>query len=455
MKITSTAGHNVYNKGIFDPGAVKYPHVEAGINKEAVSKLIPLLRNQGHEVLDATPYNQKFSHKKEHHKLRCKRVDEFKSDLYLDIHMNSGGGEGVECWVYSKDSKAYDYAEKICQSISKEMNIKNRGVKVNPNYWSVSLCKSPAIIVEGAFVDSVTDMKNFTAEKYALAIAKVFGEVKEDKKEIKKEDKKESELYRVQVGAFSKKENAENTLKNLKDAGFEGFIKNDIIEESKNNIITNPNVIPKSKSLSKYYETKNGLKVIETIPSNLYVARLKGKTLRQVGVYGINGTFQNNKEAHLARSIWGLLANKNGIIGPNSYQNSPKGHKKGTLIYYQDRSLEVKRINNIKEITKPIIFAVGGGTLLPDYNPKLEGTASDILRTTAHTGIGFKGGRVFLFVHKKCSMLTFKSYVEKELKLDQAIFLDGGGSTQMNYTNNRGIYSSRPLSNGIFLKEVH
>lgn len=33
-------------------------------------------------------------------------------------------------------------------------------------------------------------------------------------------------LYRVQVGAFSKKENAENLLAKLKQAGFEGFITN-------------------------------------------------------------------------------------------------------------------------------------------------------------------------------------------------------------------------------------
>lgn len=443
MRITVTAGHNVYVNGIFDPGAVKNPYVEADIVKETVAKLISLLKEQGHEVLDATPYNQKFTGKtntlarKSHHELRCKKADEFKSDLYLDVHLNSGGGKGVECWVHNKNSKAYPYAEKICSSISKEMNLNNRGVKVNPNYWSLSLCETPAIIVEGAFVDTSADMEKLNPEKYAIAIAKVFGDIT---KEVEKK------IHRVQVGAYSKRDNAEKTLEELKKAGFEGFIKTDII--------TNPNVIQKPKPLSEYYETSNGLKVIETIPSNLYVASLPGKTLRQVGVYGINGTFQNNKEAHLLRSIWGLLANKNGIIGPNSYQNSPHGHQKGTFIYYQDGSLEVKRINNIREINKPIIFAIGGGTLLPDYNPKLEGTANDILRITAHTGIGFRDDRVFLIVHKNCHMTTFKSYVEKDLKVDQAIFLDGGGSTQMNYVSGKGIHSSRPLSNGVFLKEV-
>ncbi len=32
-------------------------------------------------------------------------------------------------------------------------------------------------------------------------------------------------LYRVQVGAFSNKQNAEATLKKLKAAGFDGYIK--------------------------------------------------------------------------------------------------------------------------------------------------------------------------------------------------------------------------------------
>lgn len=38
------------------------------------------------------------------------------------------------------------------------------------------------------------------------------------------EQQKSNTLYRVQVGAFSVKANAENMLKKLKDAGFEGFI---------------------------------------------------------------------------------------------------------------------------------------------------------------------------------------------------------------------------------------
>lgn len=279
MRITVTAGHNIYVNGIFDPGAVKNPYVEADIVRETVAKLISLLKAQGHEVLDATPYNQKFTGKtntlarKSHHELRCKKADEFKSDLYLDVHLNSGGGKGVECWVHNKNSKAYPYAEKICRSISKEMNLNNRGVKVNPNYWSLSLCETPAIIVEGAFVDTASDMEKLDPERYAIAIAKVFGEVKEDNPAISID-----KIYKVQVGAFSVKDNAEKLLQELKSKGYNGFISESDVEMKKESEKT-------TKPLSQYYE-EYGLKVIETNPDNVYVSLLPGKTLREFGIYG-------------------------------------------------------------------------------------------------------------------------------------------------------------------------
>ena len=181
MKIALSAGHNVIINGIFDVGAVGNSKREADITKETVKILIPLLERQGHAVLDVTPYNEKFKDRETHHQLRCKRVDEFKADLYLDVHINAGGGTGTECWVYSNTSKAYSYADKICKSISKNLDLKNRGVKINPTYWSLKFCKAPAIIIEGAFIDNKEDMEKLTPEKYAKAIASVFGEVKEVK----------------------------------------------------------------------------------------------------------------------------------------------------------------------------------------------------------------------------------------------------------------------------------
>lgn len=437
MKIAISAGHNIYVGGIFDPGATRNPYIEAEITKETVSILIPMLRAQGHEVMDVTPYNERFASSKAHHELRCSRVDTFKADIFLDIHINAGGGTGVEVWVYSKKSKAYPYAEKVADNISKDMNLSNRGVREKPSYWSVSLCKAPAMIIEGAFIDNKSDMEKLTPEKYARAIARAFGEVKEEKTIDR--------LYRVQVGAYSKKENAEYMLKELEKAGFNGFISESDVEMKKESEKT-------TKPLSQYYE-EYGLKVIETNPDNVYVSLLPGKTLREFGIYGINGTWQNTREAHLPRSVWGLAGNGNKAIGPNSHTNSPNDHKRGTIIYYEDGALEIKRINHIKEITKPFKWCIGGGSLIPNIIDE-EKFASDIYRFTHHTGIGYKGNRIYLIVTSThCNMAEFRKRVLK-LNLDKAIFLDGGGSTQMNYKGNKGIHSSRKLSHGVFLKKA-
>lgn len=436
MRIAVTAGHNVYIGKYFDPGAVNPPITEADITKETVALLIQLLERQGNIVLDATPYGETFNDSRSSHVERCKRVDAFDADIYIDVHINAGGGTGVEVWVHNMNSKSVPFAKQICENISKDMLLANRGVKAKPDFWSVSLTTKPALIVEGCFIDNNADMEKLTPLKYATAIAKAFGEIKEEIPILSEEV-----LYRVQVGAYKVKSNAEKLLSDLNKAGFSGFISEEVLG------------VETIKNEFDYYETSDGLKVIEVDADSNYVALLEGKTLRELGIFGISGTWQNNVEAHLPRSVWGLAVNNNRAIGPNSHQNSPNGHKRGTIIYYEDGSIEVKRINNMNELTKPVKWALGGGMLIPDYNPTLEQIATDILRTTAHTGVGYKGKRVYSIVHPNCSMKAFRDYVAK-LGLDGAIFVDGGGSTQMNWKDNKGIHSSRKLSHGLFVKGV-
>lgn len=220
-RISVSAGHNVYINGLFDPGAVCYPYVEADITKQTVKNLIPLLKAQGHEVLDVTPYNQHFKHKKDHHVLRCKRVDNFKSDYYIDVHINAGGGTGVETWIYSNGSSSKKHAEKICKNISRHIGLRNRGVKVNSNYWSLKHCKAPAIIIEGCFIDNANDVKKLTPKKYAEAIAMSFGKIKESKP---KSQRNTDKLYRVQTGAFSNKNNAQKLVNELKSKGYDAIV---------------------------------------------------------------------------------------------------------------------------------------------------------------------------------------------------------------------------------------
>ena len=201
-----------------------------------------------------------------------------------------------------------------------------------------------------------------------------------------------------------------------------------------------------SKVIEKDYFSTNGLKIIKTIPSKIYIQQLGGKTLREVGAHGINGTFFNTKNPELASSTWGIAINKSKPIGPNSNKNHwDKSIKRATIIYGEGK-LTVERINNISEVKRKVDWAIGGVGLYPSFDPRTEQVPQDILRYTNHSGIAFKNNIIYLIVSEPCSMYSFKEKILK-LNVDGAIALDGGGSTQMFYKNNFGIHTTRKLNN--------
>ena len=202
----------------------------------------------------------------------------------------------------------------------------------------------------------------------------------------------------------------------------------------------------------KDYFATNGLKVIKTTADKIYIQQLGGKTLRQVGAWGINGTFFDTSKPELAESTWGIAVNKGKIIGPNADKNHwNKSIKRATMIYGDDR-VTVEYANNLSDIKRDKIdWAIGGVGLYPAYDTKYEQVPKDILRHTTHTGIAFKGKEIYLIVSEPCSMTAFKDKV-KALGIEGAIALDGGGSTQMFYKNNFGVHTSRKLNNIVGVK---
>lgn len=198
----------------------------------------------------------------------------------------------------------------------------------------------------------------------------------------------------------------------------------------------------------KSYYMKHGLFVIETSIDKLYVQEIGGKTLRQIGAYGVNGVFFDPSTAPVSspNSTCAIAVNKGKPIGPNSHKNHPKSSVKRATLVYGEGKLSIERINSIGEVRRKVDFALGGVGLIPSFDPKLEKIPSDILRCTNHTGIAFKGSKVYLIASIPISMADFKDRIS-ELNVDGAIALDGGGSTQMFYKDNFGIHSSRKLNN--------
>ena len=150
------------------------------------------------------------------------------ADLMDSKHFNAGRGDGWEGLVYSSKNVAMG---KIFEKHVLAAGQNSRGVKLRPDLNILALTNMPAIINEGAFVDNQKDIQDWNEDhelkKLAIAYAEADAEFLQLKKKVAATQPAEPEkqyIYRVQVGAYSKKTGAETMLKQLRDAGFGGII---------------------------------------------------------------------------------------------------------------------------------------------------------------------------------------------------------------------------------------
>lgn len=168
-----------------------------------------------------------------------KECNAFDPDLAVEIHNNAGGGDGIEVFHSINGGTGKVLAENIIAEVVK-IGQNSRGAKTRKNssggdyYGWIKNTNAPAALVECAFVDNKTDIKIIDTKEEQIIMGKAIAKgvlktlgvaYKDETPAVKEEPKKEeSKLYRVQVGAYSKKANAEAMLQKLKAAGFDGFI---------------------------------------------------------------------------------------------------------------------------------------------------------------------------------------------------------------------------------------
>lgn len=160
---------------------------------------------------------------------RTTKANNWGADFYLSIHHNAAGkkfnGGGIVAYVYtSPDAKSLEWQKALYNASVSATGLKgNRSTPLaKKNLHEVRETKMPSVLMECGFMDSTTDVPIILSEDFADKIAKAFVDVVIEKSGATK--KKASVHYRVQVGAFAKKENAEDMVKKLKADGYEAII---------------------------------------------------------------------------------------------------------------------------------------------------------------------------------------------------------------------------------------
>lgn len=145
------------------------------------------------------------------------------ADFFVSIHRNAvptpNTSSGIETLVYDDSGIKAQMARNINTELSK-LDFINRGVIERPNLVVLRRTRIPAVLVEAGFLDNDADNAKFDEEFTEIAQAIANGIIET----IGEQCEQAPKLYRVQAGAYRKRENADALLNELKSKGYPAFI---------------------------------------------------------------------------------------------------------------------------------------------------------------------------------------------------------------------------------------
>ena len=168
MIIGLDMGHTLSGAGTGARGYVE----ETVKNREAGNRLMAMLREKGHTVINCTvdkSSNDLYD--------RVRKANAQKLDLFVSLHLNAFKSTtsemGVETHIYNGSYSGKEanrrYAQAIQTALVQEVKWIDRKVKES-NFYVLRETVAPAVLVELGFCDSQGDMNKWNTEKIAAAL---------------------------------------------------------------------------------------------------------------------------------------------------------------------------------------------------------------------------------------------------------------------------------------------
>ena len=373
MKIFIDAGHN---DKLCDTGATGNGLKEQDITFAVSNILAEKFKNVDVDIKLSRPTKSTILGSNLNSSLnkRAELANSWGADLFLSIHCNSfwlASANGTEVYAYSKKSSVYNLGEKIAKNISKHLNAYNRGIKTS-NFAVLKKTSMPALLIELAFMSNVNDAQKLKDRQEEFADA-IFQEV--------------CEYY------------------NLKPK--------------------------KQTNLAQSYNycVEGITHIVEVDPRNIWAVETQCKTNKVTYNNFVNSVFFMNLKSGKTHPQ-GIIVNAGKVIANNPTHGKPVA----TLIVYGKDNVQLKYIDDITK-EKDVWFAVSGYGIYPEITSEKEGFVgkfSDVTRTTNRPIIGYrkKDNKIVIAVRENSNAERAK-LTAKNLGLDFAISLDGGGSTTL------------------------
>ena len=163
---------------------------------------------------------------------RCKASDSFKAHLHVPIHTNAANGKAsgtrIFCYKLDKTSEGYKAAKAVFDVLAPLTPGTSENIKANPSLFEVKTPAAPTVYIEVDFHDVpdvaqwIIDNTEVIGETIAKGICSYLGV--RFKAAASKPAAGGNVIYRVQVGAFSVKANADAYLKEVQKVFPAAFI---------------------------------------------------------------------------------------------------------------------------------------------------------------------------------------------------------------------------------------
>lgn len=381
MKIFIDAGHN---DSKVDTGATGNGLREQDITYAVAHKLATKLKSVGVDAkvsreksTDILGTNTNSSLSK-----RTQMANQWGADLFISIHCNaaaSASAKGTEVYTYNTSTKAYPVAKNICNAICNKLGTTNRGVKT-ANFAVLKQTNMPAMLIELAFISNASDAKLLKNNQDDF-VAAIFDEIC---------------LY---YGIENKPSAPKPEVK---------------IDD-----------VPKPAT----YHIEGTTHIIEIDPRNIWAVETQCSTKNVTYGNFVNSVFfmaQGNGIMYPQ----GIIVNAGEVIANNPTHGKPVA----TLIVHGKDNVEMKYVSDITK-EKNVWFAISGYGIYPKITAAEEGFTgkfSDVTRATNRPIIGYrkKDNKIVIAVRAGTSAQR-ANQTAKNLGLDFAISLDGGGSTTL------------------------
>lgn len=211
MKIFIDPGH-----GGSDPGAVGNGLQEKNLTLQIALTLRDILVNEyeGVSLLLSRTSDQTVSLAQ-----RTDAANQWGADFYLSIHINAGGGTGFESYIYpGVGAPTTTYQSYIHEEVLKLVDFYNRGEK-SANFHVLRESNMPAVLTENGFIDNINDANKLKSSSFLMNLARGHANGLARAFNLTKKP-----LYKVQIGAFSVKANADNLAAEAKAKGFDAIV---------------------------------------------------------------------------------------------------------------------------------------------------------------------------------------------------------------------------------------